>query len=140
MKMTRSVLVPILLAGCASSGDHGGGSTVVTIKGDPSVVIHMPERVTESDLVDGIPPIRIEGRNDVQAALVLFEDKDGNAAISPGERTFRFKALPDANGLVVSGVRLSRMQADSLGKDKWYAVEVLMPGSEKASITTRRIE
>jgi hypothetical protein len=140
MKMTRSVLVGILLAGCASSGAHGGGSTTVTIQGDPSVVIHVPERVNEKDLLDGMPAVRIDGRADVQAALVLFEDRDGNAQISPGEHTFRFRALPDASGLVVAGVRLSPMQVDSLGKDKWFAVEVLMPGSEKPSVFTRRIE
>ncbi len=140
MKMTRSVLVGILLAGCASSGEHGGGATTVTIKGDPPVVIRVPERVTEKDLVDGMPAIRIEGRADVQAALVLFEDRDGNAEISAGERTFRFRALPYASGLIVSGVRLSQMQADSLGKNKWFAIEILLPGSDKANLFTRRIE
>jgi hypothetical protein len=140
MKMTRSVLASILLAGCASSGDHGGGSTTVTVKGDPPVMIHFPAHITESDLVDGIPAIRIDGRADVQAALVLFEDRDGNGEISAGERTFRFRALPDASGLVISGVRLSELQADSLGKSKWFAIELQMPGAEKPNFFTRRIE
>jgi hypothetical protein len=140
MKATRSVLVGILLAGCASSGGHGGGSSEWKIGGSPPVVVHLPARVTESDLVDGIPPIRIDGRADIQAALVLFEDRDGNAQISEGEHTFRFRALPDASGLVVAGVRLSRMQVDSLGRDKWLAVEVLMPGKDKPDVFNRRIE
>ncbi len=141
MKTTRSVLMGLLMAGCASpSPDSSGGTTTLRITGPPEVVITLPGRVTENQLVNGVPPIRIESPPEVTASLIFFADTDGNGSVSPGEYSISFRALPDSGGSSIAGVRLTPMQVQKLGRSKRYGVEVKVPGSAKPTFYMRTIE
>jgi hypothetical protein len=147
MKSTHSLLAGFLLllgsllTGCASVIPSGSnGLTTVTYKGPPTIVVTMPDHLRESDLVNGIPPIRISGPSDIEAALILFDDKDGNGDLTAGEFSMRFRALPDQGRLGVAGVRLTRMQAQSLGKRRMFGVEVREPSSGHRYFTAHSID
>jgi hypothetical protein len=141
VKTTTSALACLLLAACASHSQRGSnsGETVVVLKGSPEVRIVMPERITGSDLLDGIPTIRISGPKDVQGALLLFDDQDHNGEAGPTEHVIRFPAKRVADGFVIEGVRITTEQLQSLGNDGTWSVEVIVPSTGQRHVSAQPI-
>jgi hypothetical protein len=141
MKTMRSTWVALFLAGCASSTpDSSPGVTMIKVSGPPAVMVTLPGRVSVNDLANGMPPIRIDGPPEITASLILFSDTDGNNAPGAGEYKIEFRALPDPQGLSITGVRLTQQQIQTLGRFKKYGVEVNIPGKDKPLFFPRKIE
>lgn len=129
MRNEVGALVCVVLSSCQALA--GGSGTTLTFAGPPDTRVTIPNHVSDQDLLEGLPPIRVRGPEEAVVTVVLFDDQNGDSQPDEDEYVLRFPALANEKEPSILHIRVTPDHLEKLGKHRTLGVEVFLPSKKK---------